>query len=82
LLQIASCALASNAATARPTRASAGPARGPEPADRDGERGAGEQVNDIVLAQVHQREAEHAGVGEADRARRGADLRQQQRGHQ
>ena len=49
---------------------------------RFGQRGAGDQVDGVVLAEVDEREPERAGVGPADRARDGIDLRDQARGHQ
>ena len=42
---------------ARRRAAARGAARGAEPAHGRGQRGAGEQVDDVVLAQIHQREA-------------------------
>ena len=52
------------------TRRTAGAARGAAPADGLRQREPGEQVDDVVLAEVDEREAERRGVGPAERARR------------
>ena len=52
-----------------------------EPAYAERQRESAEQIDDVVLAEVDEREAEHAGVGAADGAGERAALGEQQRGH-
>ena len=55
-------------------------ARG-HPAHALGKRQAGEQVRDVVLAQVHEREPERAGVRPSERAGGAAGVREHVGGH-
>ncbi len=50
--------------------------------NRLGQRGAGDQVDQIVLAQVDERQTEHPRVAPADRARHGTHLGEQVGAHQ